>query len=122
MVALAFAAGALQGQEEAQLRMRQQIRDSFHCRPEAQPKSQDTDEPVQASQSRVDAEIVILPKMDVTTHSVDRKLAEAIAKGRSSRPVNTTRFGTGVRTKDFGKVRAGVVTLFYVPVAFGFSW
>jgi hypothetical protein len=37
-------------------------------------------------------------------------------------PQNTTKFGTGMRQRDFGKVRVSTVTIFYIPIFIGASW
>ena len=45
-----------------------------------------------------------------------------IARWHSQAPQNHTRLGTGIRQKDFGKVRVTVPTLLYIPIGIGVSW
>lgn len=78
------------------------------------------DVPTRAAQT--DPDVVVLDTFEVRTRAFDRDLPSAIKKWRPSGPQNNTRFGTGVREKDFGKVRASVVTILYIPVLVGFSW
>jgi hypothetical protein len=69
-----------------------------------------------------DPDTVYLPKFEVEDPPLPRGLAEAIAKSRFTGPQNKSRLGTGIREKDFGKVRASVVTVFYIPIFAGLSW
>jgi hypothetical protein len=70
----------------------------------------------------VDPEIVILPPFEVRSRLLDRNLTAAIENWRPPSPQNHSRFGTGIHEKDIGKVRAGVVTVLYIPILVGFSW
>lgn len=69
-----------------------------------------------------DSDVVLLPKMAVNERPLPRDLGADIARWRSQAPQNHTRLGTGIHQKDFGKVRVGVMTLFYIPIAVGASW
>jgi len=65
---------------------------------------------------------VVMSKMEVTVSAYERNLPAAMANWRDPRPRNDSRFGTGMHQKDFGKMRASVVTILYVPIFFGLSW
>jgi hypothetical protein len=68
------------------------------------------------------SEVVMLPKLTVNERPLPRDLGQDIARWRSKAPQNHSRFGTGIHEKDFGKVRASVSTIFYIPVSFGIRW
>jgi hypothetical protein len=78
--------------------------------------------PILLTRAQAGPDVLLMPKFEVFADEVDRGLHQAILNYRDPRPINNTRFGTGLRQKDFGKVRAGMVTIFYIPVMIGFSW
>ncbi len=96
--------------------------DSHFREPSVRAKSPESFTADQASQGALDPEVVLMPKVEVTSRRFDRDLPAAIANWRPTGPQNHTKFGTGIRQKDFGKVRASVMTIFYIPVGVGLSW
>jgi hypothetical protein len=112
------------GRERSSSKVRRVILESFPYVPPAREKAAEDSSPilVRAQPAPVDADVVVLSKLEVTASAYERHLPAAMAAYRDPRPRNTTRFGTGVRQKDFGKVRASVTTILYVPVFFGLSW
>ena len=98
------------------------LRASFPYDPSVRAKSPESFTADQASQGALDPEVVLMPKVEVTSRRFDRDLPAAIANWRPTGPQNHTKFGTGIRQKDFGKVRASVMTIFYIPVGVGLSW
>jgi hypothetical protein len=73
-------------------------------------------------QANSDPNIIVLDNYNVRSRAFERDLPLAIQRWRPSGPQNKTKFGTGIRQKDFGKVRASMVTILYIPVLVGFSW
>ncbi|MEO7414585.1 MAG: hypothetical protein ABIZ81_14645 [Opitutaceae bacterium] len=69
-----------------------------------------------------DSDVVVMANFEVAARVYERGLPAAIANWRDPSPQNDGRFGTGMHQKDFGKVRASVVTILYVPILFGISW
>lgn len=69
-----------------------------------------------------DPELVVLPSFEVRSRPLARGLEEAIAKSRPVEPRKPRKLGTGVITKDFGQVRVGVMTVFWVPFQVGLTW
>jgi hypothetical protein len=52
-----------------------------------------------------------------------RELEKSMKSPRPPKgPQNTRRLGTGIRQRDFGKVRLSTVTVFYLPIFIGASW
>ncbi len=102
--------------------VRSALRDSFPYDPAVRAKSLVPASPDQAAQGTLDSDVVVLPKVEVTSRRFDRDLPAAIANWRPTGPQNHTKFGTGIRQKDFGKVRASVMTIFYIQVGVGLSW
>lgn len=99
------------------------LRQSFPYDPSVRAKSAPVAAADAASPGTNGSDVVVLPKVEVTSRPLANGLAEAIANQRpATRPQNHSRFGTGIHEKDFGKVRASAVTIFYIPVLVGFSW
>lgn len=69
-----------------------------------------------------DDSLVVMDKMKVSAKFWDRDLDADIHKTVSLKPINSSKFGTGLHQKDFGKVRGSVVTVLYVPIMIGISW
>ena len=68
-------------------------------------------------------EPVVLDTMSVVERSNHRQLVAAINSPRAPKgPQKVGRFGTGIRQRDFGKVRVSAVTIFHIPVLIGASW
>ena len=102
--------------------LRSALHASFPYDPGARAKSPEASAADQAPQGALDPEIVLMPKVEVTSRVLDRGLTAAIANWRPTGPQNHSKFGTGIHQKDFGKVRASVITILYIPVGFGLSW
>jgi hypothetical protein len=68
----------------------------------------------------VDPDVVVLEPLTVTER-FDAKRFE-LAMQRARVPATRRRWGTGLVTRDFGKVRVGVCSILYVPVMIGLSW
>lgn len=119
-----FALVALTAKGELSTRsaIRQAMLERFPYRPVEQ--SERLEQPVSVSAPMVDAgpDVVVLPVLEVLDRLPARGLAEAVAKSRPSEAQSESRLGTGFHEKDFGKVRAKVVTVLYVPIQLGFSW
>ena len=66
---------------------------------------------------------VVLDKMTVVGHADLSRLEKAInAPRRPDGPQNSSKFGTGIHERDFGKVRVSVVTILFIPVFISASW
>lgn len=66
---------------------------------------------------------VLMSPMTIRDNRLNyNQLGVDIRKTRPTKATSVTKFGTGVREKDFGKVRAFAVTVLYVPILVGFSW
>lgn len=104
--------------------VRRAILAGFSYNPSAREKPPEQSSPalVQAQPTPADPDVVVMAKFEVAARPYERGLPTAIANWRDPGPQNNTRFGTGTRQKDFGKVRASVVTILYIPIAVGFSW
>ncbi|HEY0944529.1 MAG TPA: hypothetical protein VGD81_04650 [Opitutaceae bacterium] len=98
------------------------IVESFPYNSNFRAENPETESPQPTQPSDVDSEVVTLPEVEVRTHTFDRQLAAALENSQPLAPRNHTVLGTGIREKDFGKVRGHVATVFYVPVRFGISW
>jgi hypothetical protein len=103
-------------------RFRRAVLDTHPYTPAARAEPLEESIPILLTRTRADPDVLLMPKFEVFADEVDRGLHEAILNYRDPRPINNTRFGTGLRQKDFGKVRAGVVTILYIPIMFGLSW
>ncbi len=102
--------------------LRSALHESFPYDPSARTKRPEQSSVDQAAQGTDDSEIVVLPDVEVTSRVLDRGLTAAIANQKPTGPQNHSKFGTGIHEKDFGKVRASVITILYIPVGFGLSW
>jgi hypothetical protein len=68
--------------------------------------------------------VVAMPKLTVLSSRINmRDLEKDILKHQAQAAVQKPKWGCGpIYQKDFGKLRFGVISIFYVPVAIGFSW
>jgi hypothetical protein len=68
--------------------------------------------------------VVAMPKLTVLSSRVNmRNLEKDILKHQAQAEVQKPKWGCGpIYQKDFGKLRFGVISIFYVPIAIGFSW
>lgn len=98
--------------------------ESFPYRPSPPPTVPKEQIPIPESTETNDSDVIVLPQLDVHSLSprTERSLDRAVERSQMFAPVDTTRVGTGVRERDFGKVRATARTILYVPVALKFSW
>jgi hypothetical protein len=111
------------GNAKSSSKIRRAVLGSFSYDPSVRAKSlEQRSSPVLVQPVETDPDLVIMPQLEVRARPYDQGLPAAIANWRDPRPRNDTKFGTGVREKDFGKVRASVVTILYVPVLLNFSW
>ena len=104
--------------------VRRAILEGFSYRTSAREKGPEEISPVlvAAQPKVVDPDVVVMAKFETTSRAYERGLPAAIANWRDPKPQNNSRFGTGLHQKDFGKVRASMVTVLYVPILVGFSW
>ncbi|HEX2851820.1 MAG TPA: hypothetical protein VHO24_01185 [Opitutaceae bacterium] len=112
------------GRAKSSSKVRQAIVGSFSYNPSAREKAPEQSSPVLVSAQpvAVDPDVVVMAKLEVTSRAYERGLPSAIANWRDPSPQNNSRFGTGLHQKDFGKVRASMVTILYVPILVGISW
>jgi hypothetical protein len=115
-------AGVVRGESGGHLEMRRAIFEGFRYNPEIRAQYLEQAVPDQEPSVNNDPDIIYLAKFEVRDRPLPRGLGDAILKARQTEPKNHSRFGTGIHEKDFGKVRASAVTLFYVPVFVGLSW
>ncbi|MEO6567294.1 MAG: hypothetical protein ABIO94_00915 [Opitutaceae bacterium] len=117
--------GARSAQAKSSSSVRTTILEAFPYNPSAraEPRPEHTSPILLRSQpAPVDPEVVVMANFEVSARAYERGLPEAIANWRDPRPRNDAKFGTGTHQKDFGKVRASMVTILYVPIFFGLSW
>jgi hypothetical protein len=108
---------------KVRLLIRDAIRETFPYDPAAPKESTGAvSEGEPSPQASSDPNTIVLDKYNVRSRAFERDLPIAIQRWRPSGPQNKTKFGTGIRQKDFGKVRASMVTILYIPVLIGFSW
>lgn len=108
---------------KVRLLIRDAIRETFPYDPAAHKENSGSVAAAEPSpQAPADPNVVLLDKYEVRSRAFERDLPIAIQRWRPSGPQNKTKFGTGIREKDFGKVRASMVTILYIPVLVGFSW
>jgi hypothetical protein len=108
---------------KVRLLIRDAIRETFPYDPAAPKENTSSVLAAEPSpQASSDPSIIVLDKYNVRSRAFERDLPIAIQRWRPSGPQNKTKFGTGIRQKDFGKVRASMVTILYIPVMIGFSW
>jgi hypothetical protein len=71
-----------------------------------------------------EGDVVAMPKLTVFSSKINmRDLERDIVRNQARAVVQKPKWGCGpIYQKDFGKVRFGVISIFYVPVAIGFSW
>ncbi|MGC4074333.1 MAG: hypothetical protein QM760_17835 [Nibricoccus sp.] len=117
-----FAAASSHGEPERQSEVRRAIFDDFRYDPEFRKAYEEQAAADPQSSIMNDPDTVYLPKFEVEDRPLPRGLAEAVEKSRFAGPQNNTQLGTGIREKDFGKVRASVVTVLYIPIFAGLSW
>lgn len=105
------------------LEMREAVLQTFPYDPSLRKESVDPEAgPEAPTKAQSDPDLVVLDTYEVRSRAFDRGLPEAIRRYHPPGPQNRTKFGTGIRQKDFGKVRASMVTILYIPVLVGFSW
>jgi hypothetical protein len=111
-------------QAKSSAKVRRAVLEPFSYHPSAPQKSSEQSSPVLVlpQQEAAEPDVVVMAKFEVAARAYERGLPAAIANWRDPKPQNDSRFGTGIHQKDFGKVRASVVTILYVPIVFGISW
>jgi hypothetical protein len=69
-------------------------------------------------------EVIAMPTFTVLSSKINmRNLESDISKHQARAKAQKPKWGCGpIYQKDFGKIRFGVVSIFYIPVAIGFSW
>jgi hypothetical protein len=67
---------------------------------------------------------IALPRLTVLASRINmRDLGRDILQHQAQAEAQKPKWGCGPTfQKDFGKVRFGVISIFYIPVAIGFSW
>jgi hypothetical protein len=67
---------------------------------------------------------IAMPKLTVFSSRIRmRDLETEIVKHQAQAKAQKPKWGCGpIYQKDFGKIRFGVFSIFYIPVAIGFSW
>jgi hypothetical protein len=70
------------------------------------------------------APAIVMPQYVVTAPRMDwRNFESAVQRGQQRDAPRKAKWGCGpLVSKDFGKVRMSVISIFYVPVFVGFSW
>ena len=70
------------------------------------------------------AEAIAMPKLTVFSSRVKmRDFETEITKHQARARAQKPKWGCGpIYQKDFGKIRFGVFSILYIPVAIGFSW
>lgn len=65
-----------------------------------------------------------MPAFTVLSSKINmRDLESEITKHQARAMAQKPKWGCGpIYQKDFGKVRFGVISIFYIPIAIGFSW
>jgi hypothetical protein len=69
-----------------------------------------------------DPEVVVLEPVIVLADPDLKRLEEVLKKNYGRSSPGKPRWGTGVRMRDFGRVRVVVGSILYVPVVIGISW
>ena len=69
-------------------------------------------------------DVIAMPKFTVLSSRINmRNLERDILKHQAQAEVQKPKWGCGpIYQKDFGKLRFGIISIFYIPVAIGFSW
>ena len=69
-------------------------------------------------------EAIAMPAFTVLSSKINmRDLERDIVKNQARAQAQRPKWGCGpIYQKDFGKIRFGVFSIFYIPVAIGFSW
>jgi hypothetical protein len=100
--------------------MAQILQSEFKYSP-ASPKRPDAEPPKAVS---TEGDVVVMPKLMVLSSRINmRELERDIVRNQARAAAQKPKWGCGpLYQKDFGKVRFGVFSIFYVPVAIGFSW
>jgi hypothetical protein len=100
--------------------MAQVLRSEFKYAP-ASPQPAEADASKEVATER---DVVAMPKLTVLSSRINmRDLERDILKHQAQAEVQKPKWGCGrIYQKDFGKLRFGVISIFYVPVAIGFSW
>jgi hypothetical protein len=107
-------------------RMRQMLLREYRYTPETSDASiATTHKPAQDTILRPsdESDAVILERITVVDTYDFRELEKAVNSPHPPKgPQNTRKFGTGIRQRDFGKVRLSTVSVFYIPIFIGASW
>jgi hypothetical protein len=79
--------------------------------------------PPPVTETETNPEVVVLPKFEIKDNSPDyRELAQAQRPHDKRAETLRDRLGIGVHEHKFRHFSFGYATIFYIPVAFGFSW
>ena|GEM_PF-4950388 len=70
----------------------------------------------------VNPDAVVMDEVRVESRFWDKDLVSDVQKTKRLKAHSETKWGTGVHEKDFGKIRASVVTVLYVPILVNASW
>lgn len=122
LAVLALGASVAQGETGPHPEIRQAILADFQYLLVVPEKGVDLIVPSLTRPLESDSELMVLPKFEVRSPRLPEGLAEAITRSRPDGPQNDSKLGTGIHEKDFGKVRAFVATVLYIPISIGFSW
>jgi hypothetical protein len=100
--------------------MAQVLQSEFQYAP-APPKHPEADAPKEVS---TEGDVIAMPKLTVLSSRINmRELERDIVRNQARAEAQKPKWGCGpICQKDFGKLRFGVYSIFYVPVAIGFSW
>ncbi len=100
--------------------MAQVLQSEFKYTP-APPEHPEANAPMEGSTK---GDVIAMPKLTVLSSRINmRDLERDIRKHQAQAEVQKPKWGCGpIYQRDFGKLRFGVISIFYVPVAIGFSW
>ena len=124
LAAAALVAGSARADERDPPKVRQEmtqvLRSEFKFSP-GLPKPADADASPEAPNGR---DVIAMPKLTVLSSRINmRDLEREIRKHQAQAVAQEPKWGCGqIYQKDFGKIRFGVISIFYIPVAIGFSW
>ena len=85
------------------------------------PRPTEANDPTEVAGGR---EAIAMPAFTVLSSKINmRNLESEITKHQARARAQKPKWGCGpIYQKDFGKIRFGVVSIFYIPIAIGFSW
>jgi hypothetical protein len=100
--------------------MAQALRSEFRYSPTAS-KHPEVSTPMESPKRE---DVIVMPKFTVLSSKINmRNLEGDILKHQARAKAQKPKWGCGpIYQKDFGKIRFGVFSIFYVPVLIGFSW